>query len=149
MTKTEKLKHIILSKYNSIREFAKIVEIPSTTLTSALDKDIGGMAVDRVIKICEILKVDIKTLEPLDQNLCSNNLSKKEATLLSNFNKLNDVGKEEAIKRIEELTLISKYATTDNLCATEKPYLVACHDDDLSTEEKDTMNEKINKFLNK
>ncbi|WP_317722951.1 helix-turn-helix domain-containing protein [Clostridium tetani] len=78
MTKTEKLKHIILSKYNSIREFARIAEIPSTTLTSALDKDIGGMAVDRFIKICEILNVDIKTLEPLEQN--HDNLFKEEIT---------------------------------------------------------------------
>ena len=61
MDKTEKLKHIILSKYNSVREFSKIVEIPSTTLTSALDKGIGGMAVDRIIKICDVLNIDIKT----------------------------------------------------------------------------------------
>ncbi|BFN04329.1 helix-turn-helix domain-containing protein [Clostridium tetani] len=124
MTKTEKLKHIILSKYNSIREFARIAGIPSTTLTSALDKDIGGMAVDRVIKICEILNVDIKTLEPLDQNLINNNLSKKETTLLTNFNKLNETGKDEAIKRVEELTQIDKYTHE------EKDHLmpIAAHD---------------------
>ncbi|BDR80657.1 hypothetical protein N072000002_09140 [Clostridium tetani] len=85
MTKTEKLKHIILSKYNSIREFARIAEIPSTTLTSALDKDIGGMAVDRFIKICEILNVDIKTLEPLEQN--HDNLFKEEMTKYITTNK--------------------------------------------------------------
>lgn len=119
MTKTEKLKHIILSKYNSIREFARIAEIPSTTLTSALDKDIGGMAVDRVIKICEILNVDIKTFEPLEQSLNNNNLSKKETTLLSSFNNLNENGKDEAIKRVEELAEINKYTSKE-----DKDYLI-------------------------
>ena len=66
MTKTEKLKRIILDRYGSIREFSKIIEIPSTTLTSALDKGIGGMAVDRIIKICDTLDIDIKTFEPLN-----------------------------------------------------------------------------------
>ncbi|RXI55259.1 hypothetical protein DP122_04960 [Clostridium tetani] len=102
MTKTEKLKHIILSKYNSIREFARIAEIPSTTLTSALDKDIGGMAVDRVIKICEILNVDIKTLEPLEQN--HENLFKEETTKSKATNK--NMKMNEKIKsRREELGL--------------------------------------------
>lgn len=114
MDKTEKLKHTILSKYNSIREFSKIVEIPSTTLTSALDKGIGGMAIDRIIKICDVLNIDIKTLEPLENYSQNNNLSKEETILLSNYNKLNDNGKEEAIKRIEELTCISKYIEKKN-----------------------------------
>lgn len=121
MNKTEKLKNIILNKYGSIREFAKISEIPSTTLTSALDKGIGGMAVDRVIRICEILDIDIKTFEPLKS--INKSLSFKEEKLLSKFNKLNDLGKTEAIKRVDELTEISKYAN-------EREYLkpLAAHD---------------------
>ncbi|WP_195945858.1 helix-turn-helix domain-containing protein [Paraclostridium bifermentans] len=121
MDKTKKLKNIILNKYSSIREFARIAEIPSTTLTSALDKDIGGMAVDRVIKICEILNIDIKTFDPIESNINSmdqqyiekeekeNAISIKDRKLLNNFNKLNEVGKDEAIKRVSELTLIPSY----------------------------------------
>lgn len=108
MDKTDKLKHIILSKYSSIREFAKIVDIPSTTLTSALDKGIGGMAVDRIIKICETLNIDIKTFEPIVP-LTNTNLSNEETNLLDNYNKLNDLGKKEANKRVSELTEINKY----------------------------------------
>lgn len=93
MDKTEKLKHIILSKYNSVREFSKVVEIPSTTLTSALDKGIGGMAVDRIIKICDVLNIDIKTFEPLEVISQNNTLSQDETTLLENYNKSNDEGK--------------------------------------------------------
>ena len=113
MDKTEKLKHIILSKYNSVREFSKIVEIPSTTLTSALDKGIGGMAVDRIIKICDVLNIDIKTFEPLEIASPINNLSKEEITLLENFNKLNDLGKSEANKRVAELRYMPMYSNNE------------------------------------
>ncbi|MGN2336527.1 helix-turn-helix domain-containing protein [Clostridium cagae] len=129
MDKTEKLKHIILSKYNSIREFAKIVEIPSTTLTSALDKGVGGMAVDRIIKICEVLNIDIKTFEPVNDS-SENNLSKEETILLENYNKLNDLGKKEANKRVAELTEINKYIDTKE----KEEYNLAAHDDNLDSE---------------
>ncbi|AVP54491.1 hypothetical protein C3B72_04865 [Clostridium tetani] len=51
-------------------------------------------------------------------------ISKKETTLLSNFNKLNETGKDEAIKRVEELTQIDKYTHE------EKDHLmpIAAHD---------------------
>ncbi|NFN93654.1 helix-turn-helix transcriptional regulator [Clostridium botulinum] len=148
MDKTEKLKHIILSKYNSIREFAKIVEIPSTTLTSALDKGVGGMAVDRIIKICEVLNIDIKTFEPVNDS-SENNLSKEETILLENYNKLNDLGKKEANKRVAELTEINKYIDTKennviNLSTTKKreEYNLAAHDDNLDSE---TAKKNLNK----
>lgn len=40
-------------------------------------------------------------------------LSSKEAILLLNFNKLNELGKDEAIKRVDELTEIIKYTAAD------------------------------------
>ncbi|CAI3557173.1 hypothetical protein [Clostridium neonatale] len=114
MDKTEKLKHIILSKYNSVREFSKVVEIPSTTLASALDKGIGGMAVDRIIKICDVLNIDIKTFDPLEIISQNNNLSQEETTLLENYNKLNSKGKERLIDYSDELTTNIKYMDNSN-----------------------------------
>ncbi|UEC20074.1 XRE family transcriptional regulator [Clostridium septicum] len=113
MDKTEKLKHIILSRYNSIREFSKIVEIPSTTLTSALDKGIGGMAVDRIIKICETLNIDIKTFEPIN-NEKENLYSKEEKEHLDNFRNLNDLGKEKVNTYTKDLLDNPKYKKEDN-----------------------------------
>lgn len=109
LNKTEKLKDIILNNYSSIREFARIVGIPSTTLTSALDKDIGGMAVDRVIKICEVLNIDIKTFEPLENDCTAVVYDAMERKLLKNFNMLNDSGKEKVISNAHDLTQIDKY----------------------------------------
>lgn len=132
MTKTEKLKNIILSRYGSIREFSKIVGIPSTTLTSALDRDIGGMAVDRVIKICDALDLNVKTFEPLDTHSKESILSKEESMILFNFNKLNDLGKNEANKRVAELTEIAKYSYTHETNHNDESYIpttFAAHDD--------------------
>lgn len=112
MNKTDKLKHIILSKYNSIREFSKIAEIPSTTLTSALDKGIGGMAVDRIIKICDVLNIDIKTFEPLENISQTNDLSKEETTLLENYNKSNSEGKKMIVSYSDYVS--QNYADTAN-----------------------------------
>ncbi|HCO75003.1 MAG TPA: XRE family transcriptional regulator [Clostridium sp.] len=132
MNKTEKLKNIILSRYGSIREFSKIVGIPSTTLTSALDRDIGGMAVDRVIKICDVLDLNVKTFEPLDTHSKESILSKEESMILFNFNKLNDLGKNEANKRVAELTEIAKYSYTHETKHNDESYIpttFAAHDD--------------------
>lgn len=127
MDKTQKLKKIILSRYNSVREFSKLIDIPSTTLNSALEKGIGGMGVDRVLKICDELNIDVKTFNPI----CQNNLSNDDQKLLDNFNKLNDVGKQEAIKRVAELTFINAYTHKTNEYLTEygKIDTLAAHND--------------------
>lgn len=136
MDKTKKLRDLITNRYGSIREFAKVVEIPSTTLTSALDKGIGGMAIDRVIKICEFLNIDVKTFEPLKESAMNDNLSDNEEVLLKNFNKLNDLGKKEANKRVSELTEISKYIDENTITT------FAAHDDGL---DPDKAKERIEK----
>ncbi|MDK0979392.1 XRE family transcriptional regulator [Clostridium perfringens] len=160
MNKTEKLKHIILSKYNSIREFSKIVEIPSTTLTSALDKGIGGMAVDRIIKICDVLNIDVKTFEPLENmSKDTNNYSEEEQQHIEDFRKLNNLGKNKVINYTKDLIEMPKYQK-DNVTTLPKrekqiweepgkEYLmpIACHDDGLTDEEKENMNNIIDNFL--
>ncbi|MDU1053324.1 helix-turn-helix domain-containing protein [Clostridium baratii] len=147
MNKTEKLKHIILSKYNSIREFSKIVEIPSTTLTSALDKGVGGMAVDRIIKICDVLNIDIKTFEPLENmSKDNNNYSEEEKNHIEDLRKLNDIGKKKVITYTKDLIEMPKY-----IKEAESDYLapIAAHDDNLTDEEKAVMDQKINEYLKK
>lgn len=165
MDKTEKLKNIILKKYGSIRKFAKIADIPSTTLTSSLDRGIGGMGVDRVIKICDILNIDVKTFEPIETNVVSvtiNKYSKKESVLLNDFNKLNEIGKNKVINYTQDLKDMPKYKKENSTIPKPdkkrhiweeegKEYLmpIACHNDGLSDEEKENMDNIINNFLKK
>ena len=58
---------------------------------------------------------------PMDTNIVLNRISSKENRIISSFNKLNSLGQEKAIERVEELTQIEKY-TIDNvseeLCIT-------------------------------
>lgn len=108
MTKSDKLKDAILAEYKSIREFSKVVGIPNSTIVSALDKDIGGMAVDKMIKICDTLNLDVKTLEK-KTDLAKINLTQNEKNILTNFNRLNNSGKREALKRVKELTYVDIY----------------------------------------
>ena len=73
-----------------------------------------------------------------------------------------DEGKNEAIKRVDELTELSKYKKENNNKIVEisakkkeiwqeeeKEHLmpIACHDDNLTEEEKNTMNDIINNFI--
>ncbi|WP_300259386.1 transcriptional regulator [Clostridium sp.] len=82
-----------------------------------------------------------------------------ENKLLNSFNKLNDYGKEEAIKRIDELAELPKYQKENNVTDLPKrekkiweepgkEYLmpIACHDDNLTDEEKDFMDEAIAEY---
>lgn len=68
----------------------------------------------------------------------------EEKQLLDNYNKLNDLGKREANKRVSELTEISKY--TLDTKTYEEPITMAAHDDNLTDDEKDEMNRRIEEF---
>ena len=64
------------------------------------------------------------------------NVTQDELNLLDNYNKLNDLGKKEANKRVAELTEIIKYQK--NSKNEEYSYTtMAAHDDDLTDEEKE------------
>lgn len=83
-----------------------------------------------------------------------NKISRQEKILLSNFNKLNDIGKNKVITYTKDLLDNSKYCLANdeisaNLEEEPSPYLIACHDDNLSDEEKTIMDQRINDFLNK
>lgn len=68
----------------------------------------------------------------------------EEKQLLDNYNKLNDLGKREANKRVSELTEISKY--TLDTKTYEEPITMAAHDDNLTDDEKNEMNRRIEEF---
>jgi len=66
MTKAEILKKEILTQYKSVRQFAIDMQIPYSTLVTALDRGIEGMAYGTVIKMCDRLNlnpVDFSSLE--------------------------------------------------------------------------------------
>lgn len=58
---TETILEKIRQKYKSIRQFAIDADIPYTTLKSALNNGIEGMAVGTVFAICDKLDIDLRT----------------------------------------------------------------------------------------
>ena len=59
MTKAQILKKEILSQYRSVRQFAMDMQIPYSTLVTALERGIDGMAYGTVIKMCN--KAELKS----------------------------------------------------------------------------------------
>ena len=53
MNTEEKLKDLILSRYNSIREFTISIDMPYTTMDSIFRRGIGNSNVTNIIKICK------------------------------------------------------------------------------------------------
>lgn len=62
MTTEEKLKELILKRYNSIREFTITIDIPYTTMDSIFRRGIGNSSVSNVIKICKALGISADAL---------------------------------------------------------------------------------------
>ena len=58
MTKAQILKKEILSQYRSVRQFAMDMQIPYSTLVTALERGIDGMAYGTVIKMCNKLNLN-------------------------------------------------------------------------------------------
>lgn len=117
MDKSEKLRKIILTKYKSLKEFANEVNIPSTTLISALDRGIGGMGIDRVIKICDTLKIDIKTFEPIKEtyNPYKLELNKEEYEFILLLRTLNVKGINKVLEYTSDLLETNKYKKESRL----------------------------------
>ena len=66
-TKAEVLKKVILSQYKSVRQFAVEMDIPYSTLVTALERGIEGMAYSTVIRICDALSLNPVDFSPLDE----------------------------------------------------------------------------------
>lgn len=58
----EKLKALILRRYNSIREFTIAIGIPYTTIDSIFKRGIKNSSVSNVIKICKALNISADAL---------------------------------------------------------------------------------------
>ena len=58
MRREQLLRNMILDRYVSLRQFAKEIDVPYSTLMTLLARDIGGASFDIVMKICKKLELD-------------------------------------------------------------------------------------------
>ena len=67
MNREQKLRNLILDRYQSLRKFAIEAEIPYSTLMTLLSRDVGGASFDVMMKICEALGIDPMELYDRDE----------------------------------------------------------------------------------
>lgn len=109
MNKAESLKTEILKQYKSVRQFAMELDIPYSTLVTALDRGIEGMAYGTVIRMCEKLHlnpVDFSSLDRLDQGV---NQRLLEERVMKSFLRLNKSGREVVFTVMEDMGQLKKY----------------------------------------
>ena len=128
-------------------ELAKLSGVPKGTL----DKILSGITKDPKLGTLKALaKVLNCTLDDFDDNnfISKGNLSQEEIHLLDKYNKLNDLGKSEANKRVSELTEIYKY--TNNCIKSDNGITTfAAHTDEDNPEFAKYDEEIAKKFMNK
>ena len=108
MTKAEILKREILRQYRSVRQFAMEMDIPYSTLVTALERGIEGMAYGTVIKMCDKLNlnpVDFSSLES-DASLGAKLL---ENRVMQYYMKLNQNGRDKVLELMDDFIQIDKY----------------------------------------
>ena len=112
MTKAEILKQEILKQYKSVRQFAIDMEIPYSTLVTALDRGIEGMAYGTVIRMCDRLSlnpVDFSSLEKgevLGEKILENRV-------MQYYIKLNKTGRKKALELMEDYAQLEKYQAAE------------------------------------
>ncbi len=108
MTKTEILKQEILKNYKSVRQFAIAMEMPYSTLVTALERGIDGMAYGTVIRICDKL-----SLNPVDFSSLEEDVSLGERLLenrvMQYYIQLNSAGRSKVLDIMEDYVSIEKY----------------------------------------
>lgn len=108
MTKEELLKQEILSQYKSVRQFAMELGIPCSTLSSALDGKLDGMAYGTVLKICD--KLNLNPINLTEEDTTSHSgLTVIENKMLGSFRQLNKAGKLRFLEYLTEMALLDKY----------------------------------------
>lgn len=65
MTREDYLKQLIIEDSVTLKDFAKKIDMPYTTLYSIL-KNVGGASIDNIIKICKVLGVSTDDLAKMD-----------------------------------------------------------------------------------
>ncbi len=109
MDKAQNLKKEILAQYRSVRQFAMELEIPYSTLVTALDRGIDGMAYGTVIRMCEKLRLNPVDFSSLDQTENALNQKILEERVMKKFLKLNKTGRDVIFMAMEDMGQLKKY----------------------------------------
>lgn len=147
----------------SYQELADKTGLSKSTLQRYETGAIKNMPLDKLEVLSKALDIDPSYLMGWEAESNNKELSDDEITLLANYNKLNDLGKTEANKRVAELSYMPMYC--DNKISTTRDKVVditpkkeltyddfetvAAHNDDLTADEIAEADRRILEDLNK
>lgn len=165
------LKEIILSKHNSIEDFCDKNDIPYKKVDNIFKKGINNAELQLIFKICSVLDIDVDAI--IEGDIRFNNpflkyakiptkLTDEQSSLLVNFDNLDDEDKNKVVDYTKLLSNQDKYKKEEDSKVVELPKKekqiweeegkehlmpVASHDDNLTEEEKNRMNDIINNYI--
>ena len=137
-----KLKEMIIEKYGSLAKFASEIDMSWTTLDSILKRGILKANIINVLKITNKLGIDTEELgkgsivrnvdyiiykdEPESEGIIIENEPKHDTSaqadrLLTYFYLLNQTGRNEAIKLVENLSYVPNYTDNPPIIALDNP----------------------------
>lgn len=112
MSIEEKLKALILSKYNSVREFAIDIDIPYTTIVSIFKRGIGNSSVTNIIKISKALGISVDELA--DGNIVPVRSYQKPTERIFEVNEILEDVKDQ-LSQLDSLTFDGKPIDKDSI----------------------------------
>ena len=114
------IKEMIIGRYGSLKKFCETINMPWTTLDSILKRVIVNSNMTNVMKITKELKIDTECLasgmilDSTKSDIAHRNAEIEESPkIIQYYGMLNDRGKYEATKRVEELTNLPQYVSPD------------------------------------
>ncbi len=109
MTTGEKIKQLRLKKGLTQKQLGDICEMADSAIRR-YENNRANPKIETIQKIAEALDVDYWEIIGFNNiSVVLNEARIDNDAIIQNYNKLNDIGKEEAAKRVEELTHIEKY----------------------------------------
>lgn len=108
MTKAEILKKEILKQYRSVRQFAMEMGIPYSTLVTALERGIEGMAYGTVIRMCDKLSLNPVDFSSLDRD-ATLGAQLLENRVMQYYIKLNQTGRDRILELMDDFVQIDRY----------------------------------------
>lgn len=111
MDRAQMLKRQILEQYRSVRQFAITMDMPYSTLATALDKGDRGiemMAHGTVVAICEKLDIDPVDFQSYPKH-GKNQLTDQERKVLDYYSRLNELGQERVLENLDDYKSLEKY----------------------------------------
>lgn len=139
----EKIKARRLELGLTLEDVGNIVGVGKSTVRKWETGNITDMKRDKIALLSRALKVSPLFIMGIEEELPEPVITDKEKELLSYYNQLNDLGKDEAIKRVSELGEIPKYCNVVELpskkdAKEDRSYLepFAAHNDYADNEEE-------------